>query len=215
MSGHATSERLSSYLDDELDADRARRLEDHLRSCASCRRQLDGLRRVMGDLRSLRESSPPAGLGIRLQQRLALDAPPPLEPRGRLRSRSPGPFFQPAVLGSLGVVLALAVILVIFSQLFAGRSPRQFPGMDRAGSTELEPLDRVEVAGRSFEIMGGIWVEYDLTVAEVANARVVDRAELLTGEETASELRLILDRLSRSVTLRVGDEVWRITAAGP
>lgn len=215
MSRHATAERLSSYLDDELPTDDARRLEEHLRRCASCRRQLDGMRRVMGDLSSLQDASPPAGLGLRLRQRLALDAPPPQEPRSVLGRRAPRPFFQPAILGSLGVVLALGVIMVMFAQLFAGRTAEDFPGPGSDGRGVARPIDRVEVAGRTFEVMGGIWVEIDLTVADVANARGVARSELLGRDDTGTELREILGRLDGPVTLRFGDEVLRISAAAP
>jgi len=213
MTGHTNAERLSSYLDDELDSKDTRRLEEHLRQCDGCRRQLDGLRRVMSDLRALRESSPPAGLGLELEQRLALDAPPPHERRGALGHRFPRPFFQSAFLGSLGVILALGVIMVMFSQVFANRPAGEFPGRPGTGSTAMRPADRVEVAGRAFEVMGGIWVEHDLTVADVASARVVDRSELLARTDTSTEVREILSRLDRQVTLRVVDEILRVSEA--
>jgi len=63
-------------------------------------------------------------------------------------------------------------------------------------------------------LMGGIWVESDLTVAEVAGARVVDRATLLAAESLPNGAREILGRFDRQVTLRVGDEILRVTRSG-
>lgn len=209
MTGHATAERLSSYLDDQLGEREARDVADHLSRCVDCRRQLEGLRRVVGELRSLEQSRPPEGLGLRLQQRLVREAPPLLG-RGALGGhRFPRPLFQPAILASLGVIIALAVVMVLFIQ----QLEHEVGGGTLFGIKPSEGIVQsgpVEVAGRTFELMGGIWVESDLTVAEVAAAEVKDRAALLASVALPADVRKVLTQLEREVTLRVADDVLRV-----
>ena len=49
----AVSERIEAYLDAELDAASAERLESHAATCVSCRRELEHARLVLGELRGL------------------------------------------------------------------------------------------------------------------------------------------------------------------
>jgi len=214
MTGHATAEGLSSYLDEELEPEEARRIDEHLDSCASCRQRLEGLRRVMSDLRGLREGSPPTGLGLELQQRLAVETPP-FSDRARRRRRVSPPFFQPAFLGSLGVILALGIIMVMFLQALERRRDGDFlQGEGESPSTAGREFDggTVDVAGRTFERLGGFWVETDLTVAEVAGAQPAERDDLLDRSELPGEVREILLRIDQEVVLRLGDATLRVAA---
>jgi anti-sigma factor RsiW len=213
MTGHADAERLSSYLDDELDRDEAEWLAAHLETCDSCRAQLEGLRRVMGDLRSLEKTTPPAGLGLRLQQRLAREAPPYHDHRGVLGYRAPKVLFQPAVLASLAVILALGVIMVMFTHVLSRDAPWDFRGGTEGETAPVELGERVEVGGRVFEVMGGMWVESDLTVAEVTEARRLARADLLAETGDDPEVRAILERLEKPVTMRLGEGTVRVPAS--
>lgn len=52
------SDRLSEYLDDELDVDDRRLLEEHLVDCESCRGTLSELRQVLGKARALPDHTP-------------------------------------------------------------------------------------------------------------------------------------------------------------
>jgi hypothetical protein len=213
MSPHATANRLSSYLDDQLDEHESRKVASHLSGCASCRGQLEGLRRVVGDLRALEQSKPPEGLGLRLQQRLAREAPPVVG-KGAYGRRFPRLFFQPAILASLGVVIALGVVMVLFIQ----QLERQVGGGTLFGINPDDPAiesSPVEVGKRTFQMMGGIWVESDLTVAEVAGAQVIERRTLLALEGLPVGTREILSRFDRQVTLRVADEILRVTIGSP
>jgi hypothetical protein len=212
MSGHATAKRLSSYLDDQLDEHESRQIAAHLGRCARCRGQLEGLQRVIGHLRALEQSKPPEGLGLRLQQRLAREAPPMIG-KGALGHRFPRPFFQPAILGSLGVVIALGVLMILFiQQLEREVGDGTLFGID-PGDTAVES-GPVEIGARTFQLMGGIWVESDLTVAEVAGARVIDRDTLLGLEGLPEGTQEILNRFDRHVTLRVAGEVLRVRPSG-
>ncbi len=106
MTGHETTKRLSSYLDEQLDERQTRQVAAHLSGCRRCRSQLEGLRRVAADLRALARSKAPAGLGLRLQQRLAREAPPPFG-EGSVGRRFPVFFVRPVILVAAGVIIAL------------------------------------------------------------------------------------------------------------
>lgn len=56
------SERLSDFLDGELSPEETRRLEEHLESCASCRRTLEELRAVVARAGTLEDRPPPRDL---------------------------------------------------------------------------------------------------------------------------------------------------------
>lgn len=56
------SERLSDFLDEELSLEKTRRLEEHLESCASCRRTLEELRAVVARAGTLEDRPPPRDL---------------------------------------------------------------------------------------------------------------------------------------------------------
>jgi anti-sigma factor RsiW len=68
MTSPCRTETLSLYLDDGLTLPERHRVEEHLRSCARCREELDGLRRIDEILAAwARQSSPvPAGAATRM-----------------------------------------------------------------------------------------------------------------------------------------------------
>lgn len=64
------SERLSEHLDGQLSAEEARRLEEHLESCASCRRTLGELRAVVAGARALEDRPPSRDLWPGIEEAL-------------------------------------------------------------------------------------------------------------------------------------------------
>jgi len=63
MSTHATTERLSAYLDRQLPTAESREVEDHLADCPVCRQRFAGMRNVVASLRHLERMAPPPTLG--------------------------------------------------------------------------------------------------------------------------------------------------------
>jgi anti-sigma factor RsiW len=200
---HASSDALSSYLDEQVTAQEARWIEEHLGACAECRRRLQGLRRVVRALGDLEPVAPPPGLGLELQRHLARATPPFAErdPAGPRAARS---VLQPAVLVSLGIVLALAVILLLFLQALQGG------GADAAGgpSEPDAPIARVVIGELTFRRSTSGWVEASVSDAESATARVVSRRDL--GSPAEEDVLRALDELEGEVTLRAGGEVVRV-----
>lgn len=70
MKCHQVQERLSEYLDGELDAEQARAVQAHLPGCAACARELAGLRAVVQELHSLPPAQVPGGLCSAVMEQL-------------------------------------------------------------------------------------------------------------------------------------------------
>jgi len=65
------TDRLSEYLDNELDAGERRELEAHLTACASCRTTLDELRDVTSRAKAMNDRQPDMDLWPGIEQRIA------------------------------------------------------------------------------------------------------------------------------------------------
>ncbi|MDX1642844.1 MAG: zf-HC2 domain-containing protein [Thermoanaerobaculia bacterium] len=209
MSRHLPVEALSAYLDGESSEGEIERVESHLDSCTRCSRRLEEMRRLVGELRSLERVSPPSRLGLELQSRL-MQAVPPFEERGRRSVRQPRLLFQPAILATIGVVLALAVVTLLFLQALE-RQPAGPPPLDPA---ELHDQAELVVIGeRRFRPRQGGWTEVGLSRAEVDAAEPLSRRDLLREPSPEPGLAAMLERLEGEVTLRLAD--GRVVRVGP
>ena len=114
MSGHATAESLSLYLDAALPAAERQRVEDHLHGCPQCRQHLDALRRVVVGLGRLPTAAPPEDLGARVAREIDL--------RGRssrwgrlVEASLPRPLLASPPIHLLALVLALGALVYLFA----------------------------------------------------------------------------------------------------
>ena len=100
---------LSEYLDDALD-DKAKALVDeHLRTCAACREELDSLKALVKDIGSLESVKAPADFLAQLHKRM--------EPRSRRSGMREWLFYPLRVKIPLQLAGAAAVALLVFSIL--------------------------------------------------------------------------------------------------
>lgn len=174
MTVHASIEQLSSYLDAELAARDREQLEDHLEECPSCRSRLAGLRGVVRRLQRLESQAPPVELEFQVERRIAVEADRE-GLRGRLEETVKGLLLQPSLMPVFGLVVALALILYLFSFGLA-----RFEN----GGTQLvipsQPTDSVQVVfDREFVLRDGVWTERGLSpasVTEVVDLRGVEAA---------------------------------------
>ena len=114
-------EEISAYLDGRLLPDRARRLEEHLRSCDPCRRKLAGLRTLSAALREMPEAPLPRSFALTPEQVRGVRQVRPYAPAGRLY-----PVFRNAA-AAAAVLLFAVVGADIFLQSHGG-------GIEPAGS---------------------------------------------------------------------------------
>lgn len=242
MSGHASIERLSLYVDAALAPAERRRVESHLEGCADCRHRLDGLRRVVARLEELPAATPPADMAVRIRrsagvlgERREWHQPAGLPWRGLLAG--------PPLVHVFAVVLALGAIVYLFAFGVSGQrqgstrivlpaaAPAEAPARRIAEApppAAAEPLtaERATLAsaakdagsqsrrllGGVFYRQDGVWVEQGLT------ARLPDeRLELSrtgAGELGDGELAELAG-LDAPLRLRVGDRVVEIAFVPP
>lgn len=211
---HLDRDLLSAYLDRELPAREATRVEEHLVACPGCRARLDGLARVVGVLAGLERAAPPSSLAQHVERRVALE----VDRRGlladverRLSTFSP----QSPLLVAFTVTIALAVILYLFS-VWASTPQRSDVSLRPATPEAARPLlDRVEgrrLGGRELVRRGDEW-------REVAALGAVPERSVEIGSEEAAELvarhpwLAELAAEGEVVVFRDGDEVVALRPA--
>ncbi len=159
ISSHATAESLSAYLDRQLVEPEVERLEAHLEECQECHGRLQGLRRVVADLRQIESLDPPAELRRAVARRIALahDREPLLD-----RFESALSIFnrQSTILPMLGIVIALGVFIYMFAWALERHqhTPVIF-GSPAAVGTDATTDGSRESGGRLLQLEDGVWIE--------------------------------------------------------
>ncbi len=179
MTVHASLEQLSSYVDAELGKRERDQLENHLSDCASCRGRLDGLRSVVARLERLEQQAPPQELSFLVERRVALEA----DRRGlgsRLEEMVKTFFVQPWLTPIFGLVVALALILYLFSFGVARNQQRGTRLVVPAPVVESEMVRMIE--GREFTLSGEIWIERGLEQATAVELLDLRGTEAIPAE---------------------------------
>lgn len=225
MSGHATAESLSLYLDAALPVAERRQVERHLEDCPACRQRLDGLRRVVAGLGRLPTAAPPEDLGARVAREIDLR-----DRRGRwsqlLGAGLPRPLAGAPPMHLLALVLALGAIVYLFAhglELSRERPTRiVMPGaaslFEPPAAAGAEPAaaagEQIRLLGGRFEHRDGVWVELGLAGREPDS-----RVAVAAGGEAVAALPEIAElvALGAPLRLRVGPDVVEIAIepAGP
>ncbi len=133
-------DQLSAYIDGELDASAAERLERHLAECGRCRQEMEQLRATVAALQELPAVEPPRSFTL---------SPERVAPRPPMPVASPLAFG--ARIATAGVAAALAVVLVVDLGDFGGdgvTDEATAPQMMRSEADEEE----LEAAGGAAEI---------------------------------------------------------------
>ncbi len=130
-------DQLSAYIDGELKAPAAERLERHLADCGRCRAELEQLRATIGALRELPEAEPPRSFTLSPERvaapRPALPAVPPLAFGMRIAATV--------------VAAALAVVLVVDLGDIGGDGPTEEAAAPQAVSERQADEDTFEATG--------------------------------------------------------------------
>ena len=101
------SDRLSDYLDDDLDAAERASIETHLASCDDCARTLEALREVAARTRTLGNPAPAEDLWPAIRARIAADRPAVL--------RVPAPFWPRSLRLTVPQAMAAGFTLMLLS----------------------------------------------------------------------------------------------------
>jgi predicted anti-sigma-YlaC factor YlaD len=133
--------RLSEYLDGSLPERQRAAIAEHLPGCASCRGELEALRRTVALLRDLPSVEPPDALATRILAQIAeREAHPTFFERARRGlSRVARSDFVPA-LGSVAALLVIAAVLRVEVDI------RMPAGLARVEAPRALPLESARVA---------------------------------------------------------------------
>ena len=168
---HSSVEELSAYLDRELAPARLRLVETHLEDCEECRRRVEGLGRLVRDLRRLERFEPPPALGQQLLGRLHRSSRPRtvLE---RLEEGLKDRNLQSPLGFSFALVVAFAALLYFFSgsldRLQRNQTSILRPTNPSQAATAVVPGKAPRKVGdRSFRWDGGAWRQEGLATGVV------------------------------------------------
>jgi predicted anti-sigma-YlaC factor YlaD len=145
MNHEELRERLSAYLETDLEESERIRLEEHLMACPDCRREYRELRHTVDLLRSLTDPDPPPELADRVIARLRAGEGRPgpvLRLQARLSGIAESPWSAPLAVVAAGLV-ALAIVRGLDVSVAT-------PGWIRSGS---DP--RTEIASGTGEPLSG------------------------------------------------------------
>lgn len=124
-------ERLSAYLDNEVSGQERRLLEEHLRSCAECRTELEALQAAGDVVKTLPEVTPSPDFRARFWQKVRESAPVQT-------------LWERIALRWIPVPVVLAALVVVFSG-FSAFSPLLYGTSETTAKQES-----VQLAARSF-----------------------------------------------------------------
>jgi anti-sigma factor RsiW len=188
------SDRLSDYLDGELDAADQAALERHLQECTPCRTLLAELRAVVDRARALGPIAPARDLWAGVRQRIA-DEDATTNSVGR-RSRPPTLTFTLPQLAAAAIALILATSgTVAWLSGVAGSKPAPAPVASVAPAV---PVARWQAAAHNYE---SAMRDLEQVLAE--------RRHRLKPETVT-----VLERNLRTID-RALDQAWRALAADP
>jgi anti-sigma factor RsiW len=175
---HQWTDRLSGYLDDELDTDGRAAVEAHLRECEQCRVDLRQLEAVVARARELTDRPPAVDLWPAITRRLAMPVEPVTDLTQR-RARRRIAFSVPQ-LAAAGVALMLLSAGAVW--LTVGRDEPPVVAVDSTAPVTTVPVS-TELAA------------YDATIADLQAALRLDGDRLDTATVRVLEENLaIIDR---------------------
>jgi len=153
---HPLLETLSAHVDGEIAEPEVPALEEHLRRCADCRRQLDDLR-VLAAAAADEEAPPvPAGLAARISARLddqtaaRTPAPAPGMPGGRRRHLPPW-LWRGGPLAAAASVLGAAILWRVWLAGPAPVEPLKIMAPSAPVIEKSQPLEADRSAGQAGE----------------------------------------------------------------
>lgn len=180
-------DRLSEYMDGELEADEKRQLEVHLAECSECTKTLEELRRVVARAMTLEDRSPGSDLWPDIAERIGADASAPVTDLDRYRDRSRAGHVRRRFTFSLPQLAAASVALMVLSGGTAWLMSRAAQPAGNGSSIAEAPQVQ---APSSF-----VSTEYDAAIVELEQILAANRERLDTATVRVIEENLrIIDR---------------------
>ena len=177
------TDRLSEYLDAELDNEERVALEAHLATCGDCRATLEDLRRVVGRARALEDRAPRTDLWAGIAKQIRHEHVPDVRDRLVRRRLSL----------TVGQLLAASVALVMLAGGSVWLALQGREQGDIAVTSSASPSNGIQASsgGRGWR------ARTDMAVAELEEALVANEGQLDTA--TVRVLRQSLASIDRAI----------------
>jgi hypothetical protein len=175
-------EQLSLYIDGMLDGKESRLLEEHIKACEDCRRELGLLRETVQSCRNLEEKEPPEYLCPMISSALRRTR------KGTAASHIRKKWLKPGLVSVAAVLLLAIAAKGIIPGLFTGyRTAQDMAATDAAPAEEMYNLAGSEEFGFSSE-QKKRGMEYDGQADDAAG--ILSEPEMQSGREmgTAEEM---------------------------
>ena len=216
MTAHIDIETLSTYLDRRLSDMERSEVQKHLENCNECCEHLVSLRKVVGSLQALERMAPPSHFGTHLHRLAALQVSETTLMQ-RLERRVARLNLHSSIAPVFAVVMALILIIYMLSWGLHRQASGRIP-------VHLNPEGMVEeghgveshqqVAGRTFRLYEGVWIE--LGLEDRAVAKVFSGADPRVRSWLAENPELeAIATLGGSVRLAIDGQVVEIRFAVP
>ncbi|MFB3855606.1 MAG: anti-sigma factor [Vicinamibacterales bacterium] len=191
---HVTEEDLVLYNYGEHDG--AAELEAHIEACADCRREFNGLRRILAAVDAARVPEPPEGFERRVWARLQ----PKLQP-SPARWRDAFSFRHLALATGLAAMVVAVVVSVGFwpGPRAKVETPAEHGGADAAAATDAETAARVLLLA-----LGEHLDRAEMVLSELANAGGEGPVDISQEQAWADDL-IRENRLYRQTAASAGD----------
>ena len=190
----AITDQLSDYLDGELTADEAARVEAHLRECAACNAVLNDLKRIVAQAQHLEARPPQADLWGGIERRIERVTPP------RRVSLT-----LPQLAAAAALLIAVSAATAI--KLTAPQAPTTTP-IEQAAKAEPPAADTTDAATTiAVTPVSFSDAQYDAAVADLEKALKAGRGRLdkTTIEIVEHNLQIIDQAIAQARDALAGD----------
>lgn len=193
MNCNDVRDNLSLYIDDELNEEEKKLMEEHLKSCTECSKELGEYRKLIQMLNDLPDEEPPAGYCKRLHEKLLNTELPKIEDTQKskvleIHKKTRSSKFKWVKYG--GLAASLALILLVYglnNNSIMSKSSNEMASYDRAEAPaeEAAPMEP-SVAPMPPDMNGG---SFEYSIAEAEKDKLDDKA--VRGEEFTGQISLM------------------------
>lgn len=141
MNCNEISEKLSLYIDNELSSEEMFLIEEHLKTCKNCQKELEEYNNLISILRNLPEEEPPEGYCQRLHDKLVeVSAINEIEEISKTKKRANR--FKWMKYGSIAA--ALVLVFIVYGAKNMGMGSKNYDSYDMAQSSQSMPMEMAE-----------------------------------------------------------------------
>ena len=190
MNCNEICDKLSLYIDNELGDEEMRQMEEHIKSCVNCQKELEEYENLISVLQSLPEEEPPEGYCARLHEKL-LENGPQLETRKEASKIKKINRFKWMKYGSIAAAL---VLVFLVGNMNSGKNNFGIKSKIESSYDMAATEENKAVAPQAIEPAEAL-EEYSDKIAEEirgeASSYIANDSVMLTSSKAEKEMKII------------------------